>query len=37
MPPFSRFSTEQTWQLVSYIRSLAPYVGPGESKSPLVK
>jgi mono/diheme cytochrome c family protein len=32
MPPFSRFSTEQTWQLVSYIRGLSA-AAPRDSKS----
>jgi len=36
MPPFSGLTTEQTWQLVSYIRSLS-FAGKTESKAEIVK
>ena len=37
MPPFSRLSTEQTWQIVIFLRSLAASVNAAESKVEVLK
>src|SRR5580704_17108044 len=33
MPAFASFTTDQTWQIISYVRSLAPTTAPASTSS----